>query len=143
MGRPKINPSSAMALAARTSGQLGAAALAGDRPCIAAEAARAAPPSSWRLVIIRRTPLRIVKQKRLGARRRVPLAGERVRRRTIEAHGQIERSLRRGEPVDLFARPRALVLEIEIKRAVQVIFERHPTAHREAVEAVCHLKAVT
>jgi hypothetical protein len=50
-------------------------------------------------------------------RRWIPLAGERVGLRTIKAHGQIERSLRCGEPVDLFVRPWALVLEVEVERA--------------------------
>ncbi len=45
-----MKPASAISLAAKNPERLVAAALAGDRPDIAAEAARAAPPSSWRLV---------------------------------------------------------------------------------------------
>src|SRR6202035_3168573 len=47
-----MKPASAMPLAMRMSGQRGVAALTGDRPGIAAVTARAALPSSWRLVII-------------------------------------------------------------------------------------------
>src|SRR5580704_15373288 len=47
-----MKPASAMSFAARMSGQRGVAALTGERPGIAAVTARAALPSSWRLVII-------------------------------------------------------------------------------------------
>ena len=43
---------------------------------------------------------------------RVPLAGERARLWTVEAHRQIEWPLRRGKPVSLFVRPWTLVLEV-------------------------------
>ena len=76
-------------------------------------------------------------------RRRVPLAGERFGLRGVQPHSQIERPLRRGKPVSLFVRPRAFVLEVKVERAVRVVFERHPATHRKAIEAVCHLKAVT
>src|SRR5271169_1623051 len=46
-----MKPASAMSLAAKNPGRLGAAALAGDRPGIEVAAATAAAPSSWRLVI--------------------------------------------------------------------------------------------
>src|SRR5215469_13827901 len=75
--------------------------------------------------------------------RRIPLAGDGVRLRGVEAHRQVERPLRRGQPVDLFVRSRALVLEVEVKRTVRVVFERHPATHRKAIEAVCYLKSVT
>src|SRR5215469_11662281 len=75
--------------------------------------------------------------------RRVPLAGEGVRLRGVEAHRQVESPLRRRQPVDLFVRSRTLVLEVEVQRAVRVVFERHPATQRKAIEAVCYLKAVT
>src|SRR6185312_3032863 len=80
---------------------------------------------------------------KLGDGRRVPLAGEGVRLGSVEAHRQVERPLRRGQPVNLVVRSRTLVLEVEVKRAVLVISERHPATHGKTIEAVCYLKAVT
>ena len=56
-------PASAMSFAAMNPGRLDVAALAGDSPRIAAVAARAAPPSSWRLVIILCIPVAAVLRK--------------------------------------------------------------------------------
>ena len=74
-------------------------------------------------------------------RRRVPFAGKRLGLRGVEAHGQIEGAFRRRQPVGFLVLARALVLEIEIERAVGVVFERHPAADREAIEAVRDLEA--
>src|SRR6266480_8054972 len=62
--------------------------------------------------------------------------------RSIETHGQVECSFGRGQPVRFLPGARAFVLEVEIKRAVRVVFEWHPTADGEAIEAVRYLKAL-
>ena len=59
----------------------------------------------------------------LGNWRRVPFARERIALWGIEAHGQIERSLRRRQSVCLLVRARALVLEIKIKRSVRAVWD--------------------
>ena len=51
--------------------------------------------------------------------------------------------LRRRQPVRLLVGAGAGVLEVEVEGAVRVVFERHPAADREPVEAVRHLEAVT
>src|SRR6267378_5498662 len=51
----------------------------------------------------------------LRDRRRIPFAGERLRLRSVQAHGQIERSLRGGKPVGFHVLSGTFVLEIEVK----------------------------
>src|ERR1700732_1415896 len=75
-------------------------------------------------------------------RRRIPLAGERVELRDVEAHCQVEWPLRRGKPVGLFVLSWALVLEVEVERAVRIVLEWHPATNGETVEAVGDLKAL-
>src|SRR5882672_6104295 len=58
-------------------------------------------------------------------RRRAPFTGERLGLWTIEPHGQVERGLRRGKPIGFLVLSRALVLKIDIERAIGVGLERH------------------
>src|SRR4051812_16747226 len=74
-------------------------------------------------------------------RRWVPIAGERLRLRRVEPHGQVERTFRGGKPVYFLVLARSLVLNVQVERAVGPVPEGHPAAHREAVEAVRCLKA--
>lgn len=67
-------------------------------------------------------------------RRRAPLAGEGFRSRTIETHGQVERRLRSRKPDGFLVRPRALVLEVDVQRAIRIGFERHPACDGEPVQ---------
>src|SRR6266545_1364478 len=93
----------------------------------------------WR----RRSLRREVRQPlRLGNRGWIPPPGERFGFRAVEAHGQVERILGGGQPVRLLVLARVLVLKIEIERAVRVVLEGHPAAHREAIERVRDLEAV-
>src|SRR5262249_36368287 len=46
-------------------------------------------------------------------RRRIPFAGQRLRIRCVEPHGQVEASLRRREPVGLLVLAGILVLNVE------------------------------
>jgi len=72
--------------------------------------------------------------------RRVPFASKSIRLRSIETHGQVEWTFRCGKPVGFFVLPWALVLEINVERAVSVVLERHPTAYRKAVKAIGNLE---
>ena len=74
-------------------------------------------------------------------RRWIPFASEGFRLRAIKAHGQIETSLWRRKPVALLFLARAVVLEIEVERAIDVGLERHPTRNREAIQAISDLKS--
>src|SRR6202047_1076986 len=74
-------------------------------------------------------------------RRRVPFAGKRIRLRSVEPHGQIECTFRRGKPVGLLVLARVLVLEIEVERSVGIVFEWHPAADRKPIESVRDLIA--
>jgi hypothetical protein len=78
---------------------------------------------------------------RLHDWRWIPLAGQRLRLRRIEAHGEIVRPFRRRQPVRLLVGTRTLVLEVKIERAVRIIFERHPARDGEAIDRVRDLKA--
>ncbi len=70
------------------------------------------------------------------------LPGQRLGFGRIEAHREVERPLRRRQPVLLLVLARALVLEIEIERTVGIVLERHPAADREPVEAVGNLETL-
>src|SRR5882672_766539 len=79
---------------------------------------------------------------RLHDGRRIPFAGKRLGLRRIQAHGQIEWCLWRGKPVGFQVFSRALVLEIEVKRTIRIVLERHPAADGEAVQGVTDLESV-
>jgi len=69
-----------------------------------------------------------------------PFTGERLGLRAIEPHSQVKGSLRCGKPIGFLVLSRTLVLEIEVKRAIGVDLEWHPTSDCEAVQAVSDLK---
>ena len=73
-------------------------------------------------------------------RRGTPFTGERLGLRAIEPHSQVKGSLRCGKPIGFLVLSRTLVLEIEVKRAIGVDLEWHPTSDCEAVQAVSDLK---
>src|SRR5215510_14775198 len=73
---------------------------------------------------------------------RIPLASQRLRLWCIKAHGEVERSLWRWQPVGLSILARIFILEVQDKRAIRVVLERHPAADGEAVERVCNLVAL-
>src|SRR4051812_44071536 len=77
----------------------------------------------------------------LRHRRRVPFACQRVGFWRIQPHTQIERTFRRRKPVGVLAFVRALMLKIEIERAIGVLFKRHPTAYGKSVERIGNLEA--
>jgi hypothetical protein len=58
----------------------------------------------------------------LPPRRRIPLAHEDFTLRRIQAHGEIERPFGSGQPVRLLACARALILEIEVERRVNLVY---------------------
>jgi hypothetical protein len=80
------------------------------------------------------------RNRNLYDRRRTPFSGERGRLRRVKAHGQVEWSFRRRQPVGFLVLARAFVLEIEVERAVRVELERHPTADGETIKHIGHLK---
>ena len=53
--------------------------------------------------------------------RRIPFASQRLGLRAIETHAQVERPLRRGQPVGFLILAPAFILEIRIERAVCVV----------------------
>src|SRR5215475_2283887 len=57
----------------------------------------------------------------LHDRRRVPFAGQGLTLWGVEAHGQIERRLRGGQPVGLFASTRTVVLEVQVERTIGIV----------------------
>jgi hypothetical protein len=57
-------------------------------------------------------------------------------------HCQVEGPLRRRQPVRLVVRARALVLEVELERAVSVVLEGHPARHGEPVQRIGDLEAL-
>ena len=77
----------------------------------------------------------------LHDRWRVPLAGQCIRLRAVETHGQVEAALWSRQPICLLVLSGALVLQIEIERT-GIVLERHPRTDRKAVDAVRHLEAV-
>src|ERR1700730_5418077 len=56
---------------------------------------------------------------RLHDRRGIPFPGQRLRLRAVEAHGQVEGSLRRRKPVGFHVLARTFVLEVKIERTVR------------------------
>jgi hypothetical protein len=64
------------------------------------------------------------KHLQLRDHRWVPLAGERLSLRGVEAHGQIEGPCRGRQPVGFLVLTRAFVLEVNIERAVGVALPR-------------------
>src|SRR3984957_496381 len=78
---------------------------------------------------------------RLLHRRRAPFSREHIGPGTINAHGQVECALRCWKPIGLLVLAGALVLEIEVERAVCVGLERHPACDRETIQAVSYLKS--
>ena len=71
----------------------------------------ALPHGSIRLLLLRQG---VGKTRSFHHRRRTPFAGQRCRLRGVEAHGQIERPLRRRQPVGFLVLARAFVLEVEV-----------------------------
>src|SRR5262245_10130716 len=68
--------------------------------------------------------------------RRVPLASKCLRFWSVKAHQQVERTFRGRKPVSYLVRTRTCVLEIQVKRSIGVVPQRHPTADVKAVEGV-------
>src|ERR1700687_4033388 len=73
--------------------------------------------------------------------RGIPFSGQRLRLRTVEAHGQIEGYLTRRKPIGFLVLARVLVLEVKLERAVRILFERHPAADGEPVQGVANLES--
>jgi hypothetical protein len=78
---------------------------------------------------------------RLDNRRGIPSAGQRLGLRRVQAHRQIEWRPRRGKPVGFELLAGTVVLEVKIERTVRIVFERHPAAHRKAVQSVTDLES--
>src|SRR6267143_3023200 len=75
-------------------------------------------------------------------RRRIPLSDQDLLLGRVYAHGEVEQGLRRRKPVRLLARSGVRVLDVEVKRTIRIVLERHPTADGEAVDAVRDLVAI-
>ena len=75
-------------------------------------------------------------------RRRIPFAGESIRRGRVKTHGQVERPSRGWQPICFFVFAGTFVLKVKVERSIRAGLERKVTADRETIERVRHLKAL-
>src|SRR5580693_7878087 len=73
---------------------------------------------------------------------RVPLSGQRLRSRGVEAHQYVKRPFWRGKPVCLLVRAGIFVLEIQVERPVPIVLEWHPTADGKSIDGIGDREAV-
>jgi hypothetical protein len=73
---------------------------------------------------------------------RVPLAGEYLRLRRLNAQCQGKRPSGGSKPVGILALTRTFVLKIEIEGTVRVVLERHPTTDGKPIECVRNREAL-
>src|SRR4029077_173804 len=72
----------------------------------------------------------------------IPLTGQRIRLRSIEAQAKIKGPFGSRKPISFLFRTWALVLKIEVERPVRIELEWHPAADCKTVQVVSYLKAL-